>query len=206
MKLSGETKFFVSIVILTVVILIGAVFFFSKPAKEIPVETLVSVDAWATGSATPKATLVEFSDFECPACGAAFPVVQQVVEKYKDQLKFVYRHFPLDQHPNAKRAAEAAEAAGAQGKFWEMHDLLFKNQTSLSADAINGLGIELKLDMEKFTKELTDGVYKNKVQKDQTDGVALGINSTPTFFLNGKKMSLFSFDDLDAEVKKVLEQ
>jgi len=204
MKLTGETKFFIGVIVLTVTILVGAVVMFSRPPKEVPYETLVPESAWATGSANPKATLVEFSDFECPACGAVHPVVKQVVEKYPNDLKFVYRHFPLQKHNFAQIAAEAAEAAGAQGKFWEMSDLLFKNQSSISQDIINGLALELKLDMEKFTQELNQGTYKNKVNQDLLNGQALGVDATPTFFLNGKKLQLFSFADLDTEVGKAI--
>ena len=204
MSLSSDSKFFIGVIGVTIVILVGAVFFFSRPAKDVAPETLIPVEAWATGSATPKATLVEFSDFECPACGAAQPTVAKIVDTYKDELKFIYRHYPLDQHKNARIAAEAAEAAGAQGKFWEMHDVLFKNQTNLSKETINGLGIELKLDMDKFTQDVTAEKYKDKIEKDIADGTALGVNSTPTFFLNSKKLNLFSFTDLETEVKKAL--
>lgn len=204
MKMTGETKFFIGIIAFTVVILVGALVMFSRPPKEVPLETLVPQDAWATGSATPIATLVEFSDFECPACASAHPVVKQVVEKYANDLRFVYRHFPLQQHPSSQIAAEASEAAGTQGKFWEMHDLLFENNTNLSQDVINGLGLELSLDMEKFTQEISNGTYKDRVTKDATDGQALGVDATPTFFLNGKKLSLFSFADLDTEVGKAI--
>ncbi len=204
MHASGETKFFIGIIVATLAILVGAVFFFSKPAKQIPVENLVPETAWATGSATPKATLVEFADFECPACGASHPVIKQLIVKYPNDLRFVYRHFPLDQHEHARLAAQAAEAAGAQGKFWQMHDLLFKNQTNLSQDTINGLGIELKLDMDKFTKELTDQTYLPKIEQDLRAGQTLGISSTPTFFLNGKKLNLLSFADLEMEIQRAL--
>ena len=208
MKLSGETKFFAGVIIVTVILLVGAIALFSKPVEEVQVlgEKLVTESAWATGSATPKATLVEFSDFECPACGAAFPIVKQIVEQYKDDLKFVFRHFPLDKHKNARLAANAAEAAGAQGKFWEMHDLLFKNQTNLSQETINGFAIELKLDMDKFTKEMTDGTYNQKIQKDVDEGTSLGVNSTPTFYLNGKKLDLFSFADLKTKVETAISE
>lgn len=206
MKMTGETKFFVGVVIATVAILVGAIFFFSKPPKEVPLETLVSQDAWATGSATPKVTLVEFADFECPACGAAYPFVKQVVEGNQDSLRYVFRHFPLEQHKNARLAAQAGEAAGAQGKFWQMHDLLFKNQTNLSQETINGLGIELSLDMEKYTQELSKGTYMAKVDKDIADGKTLGVDSTPTFFLNGKKLALFNFTELKTEVEKALQE
>lgn len=202
--MSGETKFFIGIIVTTIVILGGAIFLFSRPPKEVSQDTLIPQDAWATGSATPRATLVEFSDFECPACSAAHPFIKQVVASYSGELKFVFRHFPLAQHPNAQLAANAAEAAGAQGKFWEMSDLLFQNQTTLSKETINGLGIELKLDMDRFTKEMTEETYKYKIQRDIDQGSTLGVNSTPTFFLNGKKLSLFSFADLETEVKKAL--
>jgi protein-disulfide isomerase len=206
MKFSGETKFFIGVIVATVVLLVGAVVVLSKPQPEkvISNETLMPEGTWATGSATPKATLVEFADFQCPACGTAYPIVKQVVETYKSDLKYAFRHFPLEQHENARRAAEAAEAAGAQGKFWEMHDLLFKNQENLSQEAINGFALELKLDMDKFTKETAGGIYKAKVDKDLAQGQALGINSTPSFFLNGKKLNLFSFNELKNEVEKAI--
>lgn len=206
MKMTGETKFFMGVIVATIAILVGAIFFFSKPPKEVPLETLVSQDAWATGSATPKVTLVEFADFECPACGAAYPFVKQVIEGNQDNLRYVFRHFPLEQHKNARLAAQAGEAAGAQGKFWQMHDLLFKNQTNLSQETINGLGIELSLDMEKYTQELSKGTYMAKVDKDIADGKTLGVDSTPTFFLNGKKLSLFNFTELKTEVEKALQE
>lgn len=205
MRLSGETNFFLGVIIATLIILTGAIIFLAKPPKEISTELLVPQDAWATGSATPKATLVEFSDFECPACGSAYPTVKQVTEKYKDQLKFVYRHFPLDQHTQAREAANAAEAAGTQGKFWEMHDKLFENQTSLSKETYKKLAKDLNLDFEKFDKALTEDAYKDKVQRDVNDGIAISISATPTFFLNGKKLNLFAFSDLEGAVKKALQ-
>ncbi len=206
MNVSGETKFFVGVVIITLIILGGAIFFLSKPQaeKEVSVSDLVTQDAWATGSATPKATLVEFGDFECPACGSAFPVVKQVIEAHQQDLKYVFRNYPLDQHKNARLAAEAAEAAGAQGKYWQMYDMLFKNQTNLSSETINGFGIELKLDMDRFTKEVGNKKYESKIEGDIADGNKVGVNATPTFFLNNKKLDLASFSDLKTEVEKVI--
>ena len=131
--------------------------------------------------------------------------MKQVTEKYKDQLKFVYRHFPLDQHTHASEAANVAEAAGVQGKFWEMHDKLFENQTNLSQDVYIKLAKDLNLDSEKFTKALTENSYKDKIQRDANDGVVIGVSATPTFFLNGKKLNLFAFSDLENEIKKALQ-
>lgn len=204
MSLTGETKFFIGIIGATALILIGAVVIFSRPSKEVSPEVLSSNTSWATGSANPKATLVEFSDFECPSCAQAFPEVIRTVQKYKDDLRYVYRHFPLPKHANARKAAEAAEAAGVQGKFWEMHDLLFQNQSNLSEDNLLNLANKLGLDVAKFSEELKSGKFTQTVDKDIADAIKLGINSTPTFYLDGKKLKLFSYSDLEKEIQKAL--
>jgi protein-disulfide isomerase len=206
MNISGETKFFAGIAIVTVAILIGAAFFFAKPQPAVPIEKLITSAAHTTGNPQAKVSLVEFSDFECPACGAAYPSVKQVVAQYKDQLLFATRNFPLDQHPNSHLAAEAAEAASAQGKYWEMHDLLFENQQNLSLDTMKKLAADLKLDTDRFASEVGEEKYKDLIQKDVDDGTALGVNSTPTFFLNGKKLNLLNFSDLKSEIDNALKQ
>jgi protein-disulfide isomerase len=131
-------------------------------------------------------TLVEYGDFECPHCGAAFPVVKEIGKRLGDRLQFVYRHFPLTQvHPHAELAAEAAEAAGAQERFWEMHDLLFENQQSLDDRNLLLLAESLDLDMERFTSELLEHAHHARVREDFMSGVRSGVNGTPTFFING---------------------
>jgi protein-disulfide isomerase len=131
-------------------------------------------------------TLVEYGDFECPHCGAAYPVVKKILETLGDRLQFVYRHFPLTQvHPHAEFAAEAAEAAGAQGRFWEMHDLLFENQQTLDDPHILLFAESLKLDLERFRLELVEHVHRGRVREDFMSGVKSGVNGTPTFFING---------------------
>jgi protein-disulfide isomerase len=139
--------------------------------------------------------LVEYSDFQCPACAAASPKVSQLMVDYKDQIKFVYRHFPLKQiHPNAEPAAKAAEAAGVQGKFMEMADALFKNQDRWK-NSPNPTGLftdyakELGLDTDKFQKDMRSADIETKIERDYQSGVQTGVNSTPTFFLNGKKIA-----------------
>ncbi len=204
MQLTGETKFFIAVAVITIAILIGAVFFLSKPPVEISAEKLTPPSVLGTGPDQPKAVLVEFADFECPACGSAYPIVKEIVASHKDSLRYVFRHFPLDQHKSARLAAESAEAAGAQGKFWEMHSLLFENQSDLSREHIASLAAQLELNMDKFNKELTEGTYNEKIQKDINDGSSVGVNSTPTFFLNGKKLSLFNFEQLKTEVDKAI--
>ena len=138
------------------------------------------------GSADAAVTLVEYGDFQCPSCGAAHPIVQQVREALGDRLRFVYRHFPLSQmHEYAFGAAEAAEAAGAQGKFWEMHDMLFENQEALSEQDLLSYAADLGLDVDRFASDLNDGTFDEKVRHDFMGGVKSGVNGTPTFFING---------------------
>jgi protein-disulfide isomerase len=131
-------------------------------------------------------TLVEYGDFECPFCGAAHPIVKAVIAAMGQDLRFAFRHFPLTTvHPHAEAAAEAAEAAGAQGRFWEMHDLLFENQDRLDAAHIVLFAESLGLDIERFERELAAGVYQPRVHEDFMSGVRSGVNGTPTFYVNG---------------------
>ena len=146
------------------------------------------------GDKEAKATLIEYSDFQCPACGSYYPILKKVSEDLGAQVKFAYRHFPLPQHKNAKLAATVAEAAGKQGKFWEMHDLIFQNQSDWSEDK-NAAVIfakyaqDLQLDLAKFQTDIADEEIKAKIENDYKSGVKAGVNSTPSFFLNGKKIN-----------------
>lgn len=147
----------------------------------------------ATGTST-KVTLVEYSDFECPACGAYAPVVKQLAADYADQMSFVYRHFPLPQHLGARPAAHAAEAAGKQGKFFEMHDLIFarKNEWSTARsyeDTFKQYATELGLDVAQFEADMKSDAVAEKVEIDRQSGNKSGVRGTPTFFLNGKQIA-----------------
>jgi protein-disulfide isomerase len=138
------------------------------------------------GPETAPVTLLEYGDFECPYCAAAHVIVKQAQEIIGDKMRFVFRHFPLTQiHPHAEPAAEAAEVAGAQGKFWEMHDLLYENQPLLDAPHLLAYAEELGLDTERVVRELKDGVYRPRVREDFMSGVRSGVNGTPAFFING---------------------
>jgi len=130
--------------------------------------------------------LVEYGDYQCPHCGRAYWIVKDVQRRLGRRLRLAYRHFPLAQiHPDATRAAEAAEAAGAQDRFWPMHDLLFQNQAALGdADLVRYAG-QLKLDVPRFVAELAEHVHAPRVQEDFLTGVRSGVNGTPTFFVNG---------------------
>jgi len=131
-------------------------------------------------------TLVEYGDYECPHCGRAHPIVRQVQKAMGENLRFAFRHFPLREiHPHAERAAEAAEAAGAQGKFWPMHDLIFTNQDSLEDADLLTHASALGLDVDRFQAELESGVHAGRVRRDFRSGVRSGVNGTPTFFING---------------------
>ncbi len=136
-------------------------------------------------------TLVEYGDFQCPHCGRAYPIVKAVQKTMGRQMRFVYRHFPISEdHENAIPAAEASEAAAAQGKFWEMHDLLFEHQDALDEDSLAGYARELGLDVERFTQEMHDHTYGERVKEDFSSGLRSGANGTPTFFINGERYDM----------------
>jgi protein-disulfide isomerase len=131
-------------------------------------------------------TLVEYGDYECPYCGRAYPIVQEVQRRMGERLRFVFRNFPLTQvHPHAQHAAEAAEAAGAQGRFWAMHDTLFEHQRALGADRLVEYAGRVGADIDRFTVEMERRVYQDRVREDFMSGVRSDVNGTPTFFING---------------------
>jgi len=169
------------------------------------------------GKADSKVMLVEYGDYQCPGCGAAYPNIKQVSEKYKDQLAFVFRNFPLSSlHPNARAAAAVAEAAGLQGKFWEMHNLLSANQSSWEnltsdkrTDFFTGYAKQLGLDANRFTTDLSSANINAKIAYDQALGKKLNINATPSIFLNGKAVDQDTWnnaDNLDKAVAEALKE
>ena len=138
------------------------------------------------GPDTVPATLVEFGDYECPYCGQAYPIIKEIQKYLGNNLRFVFRNFPLTQiHPHAQHAAEAAEAAGAQNKFWEMHDYLYEHQQSLDDKNLEKYAGILGLGMVKFKNDFYKHVYASRVREDFLSGVRSGVNGTPSFFLNG---------------------
>jgi protein-disulfide isomerase len=142
----------------------------------------------AAGPDDAPVTLVEYGDYECPYCGMAHPIVRRAQQDLGTRLRFVFRNFPLaESHPHARVAAEAAEAAGAQGKFWEMHDMLFEHQDALEAQDLMGYAKLLGLDVPKFARDLEAGTYTKRVRDDFRNGVRSGVNGTPTFFVNGSR-------------------
>jgi len=140
------------------------------------------------GPADAAVTLVQYGDYECPYCGAAYPIIKEVQARMRERLRFVFRNFPIvTSHPHAQQAAEAAEAAATQGKFWPMHDLLYENQRRLRDQDLSGYAAKLGLDVELFDKELAEHVHAARVHEDFMSGVRSGVNGTPTFYINGAR-------------------
>jgi protein-disulfide isomerase len=155
------------------------------------------------GPANAPVTLVEYGDYECPYCGLAHPIVNAVQAHFPQQLRFVFRHFPLNQaHPNAEAAAETAEFAAAHGQFWEMHDAIYDNQDQLGLPLLFALAGALGLPEADLRNALAAGKYAAKVRADFLGGVRSGVNGTPTFFINGERHNgTFEFDDLVAAIE-----
>ena len=131
-------------------------------------------------------TVVEYGDFECPTCKQAAPAVKLVLERFGGRVRFVFRHFPVESaHPHAMHAAQAAEAAGGQSKFWQMHDLLFENQRHLKMIHLRGYAERLELDMPRFIAEMDDEIYLQRVREHIRSGAESHVRGTPTFYING---------------------
>ncbi len=142
----------------------------------------------AQGSNDAAIVLVEYGDYQCPHCGRAYPIVKRIQEELGDQLQFVFRNFPLAKiHPEATKAAVATEAAALQGKYWEMHDIIFENQDQLDNDSLLDYARELGLDIAQFKRDMEDAALLKKVEADFESGIRSGVNATPTFFINGEK-------------------
>ncbi|MEK7635497.1 MAG: thioredoxin domain-containing protein [Patescibacteria group bacterium] len=204
---------YVAFGIIIAVIIAGFVFlgvkFGGNSGSEVPALPVgaISDSDWVKGNKGANLTLIEYSDFQCPACASYYPIVKQVMDNFSDKVAFAYRHFPLSQHKNAELAAITVEAAGRQGKFWEMHDAIFNNQKEWSENSnVKELFIkyagEIGLNVEQFKPDIESGELKDKVKRDLNSGISAGVNSTPTFFLNAKKISPTSYEDF----KNIIEQ
>ncbi len=216
--MTQEAKVILGISAVTTAILIGAVFLLSKPSQEstlsVDPKIFVREDSHSIAPNPAKVTIVEFGDYQCPTCAAVQPIVKELILRFtlkkSEQVNIVYRHFPLPRHKNALISAEAAEAAGEQGKFWEMHDKLYENQTQW-AESNNPLEIfvgyakELELDTKQLKQAVESSKFAGKIQQDKNDGITLGVNSTPTFFINGKKLEgVPSFENFKSRIEEEL--
>ncbi|MFL5787575.1 MAG: DsbA family protein [Flavisolibacter sp.] len=152
----------------------------------------VSVKDHQTGNTNAIVTLLEYGDYQCPYCGHAHPLVKRLLKEKGDDLRFVFRNFPLqDIHPMAMSAALAAEAGAIQGKFWEMHDLIFEHQQELSNALLLKFAVELNIDEEKFANDWQSEMIFSRVESDFETGVRSGVNGTPTFFVNGQRFNQY---------------
>ncbi len=205
-----------SAVLIVLIAAVGAYQVATGPSVELPkkdgsLSSQVSASDWTKGSVTPKVTFVEYSDFQCPACGAYHPLLEEMYATYKDSISFTYRHFPLPQHPNALPSAYAAEAAGAQGKFWEMADMLFTNQAEWSEVADTGAIFEgyaqkLGLDITKYQIDIASDTTKAHVEASKKSGTLSALDHTPTFFINGKMIANpQSKEELFADIEAALQ-
>lgn len=182
---------------------------FFKPREAADVDKVHDIplgSSYIKGDKNAPVTIVEFSDFQCPYCSRLQPVLREVLEAYPKEVKLVFKDFPLSFHKQAKNAAKAARAAGEQGKYWEMHDLIFEQYNKLTDDSFKGFAEELGLDMAKFTADFNSTKYDSLIQEDMNLGQKVGVRGTPTLFLNGKRMSRRSFNDFKQSIDEILKE
>jgi protein-disulfide isomerase len=209
--MSKESKGLLAICLVVAGTMIGLFALVNKTQSSNPTassaqaQNLVRSDSYTFG--TGPIIVVEFADFQCPACAVAAPDLLRLKTELKDRIKVVFRHFPLPSHRNSQISAQAAEAAGEQGKFWEMYELLYSKQLEWS-DSIAPLNQfkayagQLGLDVEKFSAAVTSSKFQAKIERDLQDATALGVNATPTLYVDGQKISQFpSYQVLKAAVE-----
>ncbi len=206
-----ETKIFLGIGIFTVLVFAGIIWLASKSTTgdTISADILIKPDSQKIESAGAKVVLVEFGDYQCPACRAVNPLVNQILKDYKGKITFVFRNFPLPQHQYAVISAESAEIAGDQGKFWEMHDMIYEHQDEwVSSKTPKDLFIQyaknLGMNVDEFKKSLDADKYSDKIERDRNDGDSINVDATPTFFVNGHKLVLNSAGDLKSAIDNAL--
>ena len=149
----------------------------------------ITGDDHVLGPGDAPVTVLEYGDYECPFCRGAARDLHRMLDLYPGSIRFAFRNFPIPQlHPHAEQAAEAAEAAAAQGRFWEMYDLLLRPSSGLGLDSLLGYARDLGLDLDRFGKEVTGGAYAAKIEQDVREGVRNGVNATPKFYVGGRRI------------------
>lgn len=219
--MTQEAKIFIGIGIVALLLFFGAAFMLGDsskdPAKDSAVadtNMLVRSDSHTIATSSAKVTVVEFGDFQCPACAAAHPTTKALLATYPEDVNFVFRNFPLPMHRNAQVAAEAAEAASEQGKYWEMHDMLYENQaaweeSTAPLDIFSEYAKSLELNVDAFRASVQGKKAEKKIKQDSDDGITLGVNSTPTFYINGEKLqsnTLPTIEDFKAKIDPLLQK
>lgn len=213
--MSREAKILSAILVVVVGAMIGL--FMLTNSGDTPAATTENIDTSklvrenSHKQGTGKVTVVEFGDYQCPSCGQAHPVTKQLKEEYGDKITFVFRHFPLPMHQNAEAAAQTAEAAAAQGKFWEMNDKLFTTQSEWSdlgnpLDVFTRYASELGLDADRLRTEVEAKQYRDIIAADKADGTDLQVAGTPTFFVDGQQASRFDYNTLKGMIEDALKK
>jgi protein-disulfide isomerase len=213
--MSKESKIMIGVIGGIIVIMLGLFYLAGgkdtknpKTTAKADEATLIKSDSHTSGNGSIK--LVEFGDYQCPACGAAYPNIKKIQSEYGDKITFVFRNYPLTQvHKNADLAAQAAEAAGSQNKYWEMHDKLYDTQAAWSEtdnakDLITGYAKDLGLDVDKFTNDLTSQSIKDRIAADVADGDKIQVNSTPTLYVGTTMISNYSYDTIKTAIDEAL--
>lgn len=217
-KIAGERRrIWINLIVIGLVIVIGLIIVFvaraQSAAEQASEPQIVRSDSHRLQEVpNAKVTIVEFLDFECEACGAAYPFVEQLRKQYNGRVTFITRYFPIPSHTNAMNAARTAEAAARQGRFEQMYNELFRNQKTWAekqdsqAPYLRTLAKRIGLDIAKYDRDIADPALQKRVEKDQKDGADLGVSGTPTFFLNGEKLALSSGQDfinaIDSALRK----
>ncbi len=181
------------LVLSAIVVGLGLVYWFTKDDSSSPSTSVSTISVKPLGEGKTGVTLTEYGDFQCPACLQAEPLVQQVVQKYKKDIFFEFKNFPIPGHQNAVSSARTALAANLQGKFWEMHDILYQNQSTWSEvsnpyTVFESYAQNLGLDLAKFKQDFESGEVNDAINADKSAGQQLGVTGTPTFYLDGKKL------------------
>ncbi len=187
-------------------------FFTGCSGGQVSTSDAVKLSDHIKGNQKSSITLIEYGDFQCPACAQYHTVVKEIAKEYKDEVKIAYRHFPLSNiHPHAQLTAQAAEAAGIQGKFWEMHDKIFEGQKEWSKlsnveDVVMGYAEELELNMDKFKADMNSSSVKEKVSGDYKNGIKAGVKGTPSFILNGEEIRFRSVEEFGEILESLKEK
>lgn len=203
-----KKHFWKIVALVAVVLVVGSMVYANRAAEK--ANEGVTLEARVKGNPEAKVVLVEYSDFQCPACAQFYPYVKEIMEENGDDIRFEYRHFPLiNIHPQATPAAKAAEAAGVQGKFWEMHDKLFENQNTWSKSSNpNGYftqyAEELGLDVALFKQHQDASMIAEAVENSFNDARSQGFSGTPTFLLNGQEMKFETFDEFRSQIEAAI--
>lgn len=206
-----KDKFIIGTIVVTLVIIIAGLFFMTKKSAPSDVGLQVASDDWNQGNKDATVTLVEYLDFECEVCGTYYPLIKELKKEFETEVLFINRYFPLPGHRNALQASYAAEAAGKQGKYWEMHDALFENQKvwggkqSADPSLFEVYAKEIGLDIEKFKTDVKSEEVRERVNRDLRSGADLQVTGTPTFYLNGVKLqNPRSLEDFRTQIKAAI--